>query len=62
MKKRFFIMIYSQDGESALPMVEGDGNDVKFFDSKEDARIAGSEQICAQAFGFEIFEMGQGES
>jgi hypothetical protein len=60
MEHPFFIMIYSQNGDSAMPMTDGDSGDVKFFGTEDEARIAGNEHFYAKAFGFEIFEIGLG--
>lgn len=60
MTKRFFIMIYSQDGDTAMPMIDVDSElgDVKFFGTEDEAREVGNNHPFASVMGFDIFEMG----
>ena len=58
--KDFFIMLYNQKGDRAMPITDEDDN-VVFFESLEAAKEAMKNNPYAEAFGFEIFELGTGE-
>lgn len=60
MNKPYFVMMYNQGGESAVPLVDEDG-DVMFWPSHEEAHEAGVNHYFASAFGFEVHEMGNRE-
>lgn len=57
MDKPYFVMMRNQDGESAEPLVDEDG-DVMFWASRDEAYTAGAGHYFASAFGFEVHEMG----
>jgi hypothetical protein len=59
MDKPYFIMMYSQDGSTAMPIIEENG-DVTFFETEEEARELAKEHHFCFNFGYEIFEMGTG--
>lgn len=65
MKKRFFVMMYSQDMTKAIPIRVGDDDDVNeeimFWETSEKARVDMEDHYFASRFGYEIFEMGTGE-
>ena len=64
MEKPFFVIMYSQDGQLAMPITTDDsyGNDeIAFWEMAREARAAMKDHPFAQAIGFEIFEMGTGE-
>ena len=66
MKKPFFIMAYSQNGGTAMPIVESTdendyNDDVAFFETEKEARKTAEKQILCKSFGYEIFKMGDGE-
>jgi len=60
MKNRFFVMMWSQDGETATPITESDkyGNDiVAFWETEKEARKDMDKHPFASANGYEVFEM-----
>lgn len=59
-QKMHFVMIWSQDGRSAMPMVDADG-EVAFYTTESDARIAAKHHALCLAFGYEIHCMGMGD-
>jgi hypothetical protein len=56
MEKPYFIMMYSQSGKSAMPMVD-DFEDVLFFETEQEARTCANEHDFCKALGFEVFDM-----
>lgn len=60
MEKMYFVMLDNQDGTMILPMVDGDGN-VALFATERAAREAALGNLMGSAFGYEIFERGNGE-
>lgn len=62
MTKRFFVMVYSSNGESAFPITDSDDDDdiPKFWETAEEARGLMEMRIVGK-LGYEIFEMGTGE-
>ena len=60
MDKPFFVMMYNQKGNHAGPMTDEDG-DVAFFETGKAALAVCKDHGYAQAFGYEIFEMGTGD-
>lgn len=60
MKNRYFIMMYSQSGETAFPMATEEEH-VAFFSTVEEARDAANEHFIASNFGYEVFCLGNGE-
>ncbi len=63
MYKPFFVMIYTQDAKSAVPMMDSEPNDdmPMFWATADDARSLADAHFYASSFGYEIFEMGTGE-
>lgn len=59
MDKPFFIMLLNQRGTCAMPIVDEEG-DVMFYASHDEAKEAMRGHVYAEAFGFEVFEMGNG--
>ena len=59
MRDKFFIMLYSQKGDKAMPIVD-ENDDVIFFGSMKEAVKAMKGNMYAEAFGFEVFELGTG--
>jgi len=55
-------MLYSQNGNTAMPIVKGEDfdPDVAFYETEEKARKIAEDHPTCQAFGYEIFEMGTG--
>ena len=63
MKKVYFAMMYSQDGETAMPIIDSedeDGERVKFWETEEEARESMKNHYFAKSFGYEIFSMDEG--
>ncbi len=60
MKKPYFIMMYNQKGDIAMPIVEGQDEEVKFFETKTAARKLADDHYFAPKFGYEIFSMDEG--
>jgi hypothetical protein len=61
MEKPFFIMMYNQRGNYAMPMLDsesGDDDEVKFFPTYEEAEECAKDHTYCKAFGYQIFEMG----
>lgn len=59
MSKDFFIMLRTQRGDKAMPIVD-ENEEVMFYESEEEAISAMKGHAYAEAFGFEIFELGTG--
>jgi hypothetical protein len=59
MKKPYFIMAFSQNGELAIPIIDSDSNenDVKLFKTFKEAKDCANIQPICQAFGYKIFKM-----
>ena len=60
----FFVMMYSQDGNSAMPIMESLENDheqVMFWPTRQDAHEAMIQHPYAQSFGYKVFNMGAEE-
>lgn len=63
MDKTFFIMMYTQNGKSAMPMItydEQENEHVAFFETEAEARSNAEEHPFARNFGYEIFDMSAG--
>lgn len=61
MDKPFFIMMYTQHGNNATPILKpGVEENVAFYKTEEEAREIADKHPFANAFGYEIFEMGTG--
>jgi hypothetical protein len=57
----FFVMMYSQDGNTAMPIMESLENDheeVMFWPTEIEAHEAMTQHPFAQEFGYEVFTMG----
>ena len=53
---KFFVVVRTQKGYP-LPMVEGKyEDDVKLFDTREEAEQAGEKNLFGETFGYEIYE------
>lgn len=61
MSKYFVMIAHPSNNVPAIPMTE-DNDDIAFFDDEDDARWAGENNSMAKAFGYEIFQLGTGES
>lgn len=58
----FFVMLnHPNKRVVAIPMTDED-DEMAFFNSEEDARKACENNSFAQAFGYEIFELGTGSN
>jgi hypothetical protein len=57
MKKQYFIMMNLNGG---ITPIVGDNEEVKIFDTLEDAKGVAEGHPPCQAFGYEIFERGRG--
>ena len=56
----WFVMMYSQNGKTAMPIVTEDEHEnevVKFWPTEADAHAAMKEHPYASALGYEVFEM-----
>lgn len=53
---KWFVMMYSQNGEHVIPLVDANG-DVMLWESEEEARSAAMENPFAEAFGFDTYEI-----
>lgn len=60
MEKPYFVMIYSQSGNIAMPIMDEDHEEVYFWKTEEEARESMEKHTFAKTFGYEIFEMGTG--
>lgn len=61
MDKPFFVMMYSQNGNIAMPiMADMEMEEVAFFSTEQAARAMADDHGFASKFGYEIFEMGEG--
>ena len=54
---KWFVMMYSQNGQYVMPLVDEDEN-VLLFDSKEEAKDVGDMHHFANKFGFFVCEVG----
>jgi hypothetical protein len=61
MSDKYFVMLNWQNGEGASPMVDDEGKPV-FYEHIDDARCDADENAMGNAFGYEIFCLGTGES
>jgi hypothetical protein len=62
MDKPFFVMMYSQSGNTAMPiMADMEMEEVAFYATEQEARDMADNHGFASKFGYEIFEMGTGE-
>ena len=59
MEKPFFLMMFTQRGDHASPAVDDDG-EVMFWHTKGEADEAMRGHIYAEAFGYEVHEIGAG--
>lgn len=56
MNKPFFIMAYSQDGQSVIPITKF--GELMQFETRQEAEEVAQHQFMCDLFGYEIFEMG----
>jgi hypothetical protein len=62
MKMPYFIMLINPNGEGAEPMMDSEKeNEVAFYSTKDEAQEVCHDHSWAQAFGYEIFCLGNGE-
>ena len=59
MNKPYFIMMYAQQEEHAVPLIEEDEN-VAFYETYREAYEIAENHPYAKALGYEIFCMGEG--
>ena len=59
MTKDYFVIIHHPNGR-VYPLIEDDDN-MAMFKTASDANVAGYENDLAATYGFEIFELGNGE-
>lgn len=57
---RFFVMVYSQDGNMVFPLLD-DNDDVTLWDSEEQASTSAKRNPYADAFGFTVHRVGGDE-
>lgn len=57
--KGFFIMMYSQNGEYIMPILD-DNENVLIFGKYEDAKYEAETHDFCKAFGYDIYEVGMG--
>ena len=59
----FFVMLnHPSENIEALIMTQGTYDEPAFFATQEDARKAAKNNTLGENFGYEIFELGTGES
>ena len=56
----FFVMLHLRNGDVTV-MLDAKGEEVAFYETKEDADYAAFENPLGKAFGWEVFCMGNGE-
>ena len=59
MEKPYFVILNHQNSDLFIPMTDENDN-LAMFDSEISAVIAGQDNPLGKAFGFEVFEMGDG--
>lgn len=60
MDSDYFVMLNCQFGSVTILMDE-EGDEVAFFETKEDADFAAYENPLGKAYGWEVFCLGNGE-
>jgi hypothetical protein len=56
---KWFVMMFSQNGNYVMPLTTGDDNDeVMLWDTEEDANAAGIANPFANSLGFHSHEVG----
>ena len=60
MEKEYFVMMYSQNGKSAMPIMDEELEEVFFWETEEEARQSMEKHHFAKNFGYEIFCMSDG--
>lgn len=58
--KPYFVMLYTSADVGYVPMIDGDDNDLAMYDTEDEARSAAQNTSLGEAFGYEIFQMGEG--
>ena len=61
MENLYFVMLDNQDGKLVIPLKDKDGENVALFDTPWEAREAAQNNSFGSAFGYEIFERGNGD-
>ena len=51
----YIVMLHSHDNKKLIPLVDLE-DDIVEFDSEEEARKAGSQNIIGESFGFEVYK------
>ncbi len=59
MCKDYFVMLNTQSG-GMTPLVEGYDDGLATFDTLDEAKAAGNDNLLGEAFGFEVFRRGEG--
>lgn len=54
---KWFLMMYSQQGNHIMPLV-GDDEEVLLWETEAEARQAGDDHYFANALGFDVYEVG----
>lgn len=60
MDKPYFVMLYTPKG-GYTPLMEGD-DEISKFETVEQAREGGQSSFLGEAVGFEVHEIGTGQS
>jgi hypothetical protein len=60
-EKPYFVMIYNQHGSAMIMHEDDEGFSPAFYADEEDAVNAAEQNAMAQACGFEVFCLGEGE-
>ena len=55
---KWFVMMYSQNGEYVMPMTEGYNDEVALWETEDAANDAAKDNPYANAFGFQAYEVG----
>jgi len=61
MEGDFFVVLYTQNG-GYTPLVSGEYGDIAKYQTEDEARTAAQNNMLGETFGFEIFEIGMGET
>lgn len=61
MKNYFVMCFHPAKSITAIPMIENEDGDIAFFETEEEARDIARHNDFADAYGYEIFCMGEGE-
>lgn len=58
----FFVMLEHPSPAVPAMVLVNDGEEIAFFDTAEAAREAADFSLLGERFGYELFELGTGES